>query len=301
MHALAFTLDDAPSVQEPGVSFEAARMDRCREILTRRGVAHCVAFVVGARALGHERALERWLMAGFELGNHTHVHEPASRQSAERFAESLARCDELLQRVGAFAGGGPKWFRFPHLDRGRDPAHRRQLALECEQLGYRIAPATIDLFDYPYEAPLVLATSRRNERDVARVEQRFLRTCLHQIEAAAATFGGIAPALRGGAMSITAEARAVRHVAFAHFGPIAERNLDAVLDLLRAHAFELCSLSAALDHPVYRSFEGDFARNGLVIPAARRDLRSRIRRGLAIATWRLGSFDRGRYGPLRPY
>jgi peptidoglycan/xylan/chitin deacetylase (PgdA/CDA1 family) len=286
MPALAFTVDDAPSVQEQGVSFDAERMDRCRELLTRRGISHCVAFVVGARARGHEAALERWLAAGFELGNHTHEHVPASRQPLARFAESLARCDELLQRVGAFAAGRPKWFRFPHLDRGGNQAQRAQLARECEKLGYRIAPATIDFFDHPYEAPLAAALSRGNERDAARVQQRFLNTCRHQLETIAAAFGEQTPALS--------------HIGFVHFGPIVDRNLDAILGLLRSHEYEPCSLSAALDHPVYRSFASDLTRGGLVVPASRRDLQSRIRRRLTIAAARLRSLGRSRYGPLRP-
>jgi peptidoglycan-N-acetylglucosamine deacetylase len=214
------------------------------------------------------------------LGNHTYAHEPASRQAEERFAESLTRCDALLQRVGAFASGGPKWFRFPHLDRGRDPAHRRQLVLHCERLGYRIAPATIDLFDYAYDGPLAAAISRRSERDAARVERRFLRTCLEKIEAATTAFTEQTPALS--------------HVAYAHFGAIAERNLSAILDLLRSRKLELCSLGAALDHPVYRDFAADLTRNGLIVPAAPRDLRARIRRRLALAAERFIFFDRSR-------
>jgi peptidoglycan/xylan/chitin deacetylase (PgdA/CDA1 family) len=287
MPALALTLDDAPSVQEAGVSFEAARMDRCREILTRRGVPHCVAFVVGARAAGHEDVLERWLAAGFELGNHTYAHVPASGQTQDVFAEAIARCDELLRRVGAIAADRPKWFRFPHLDRGRDPAHRGQLALQCEKLGYRIAPATIDLFDYAYEAPLAAAISERDERAAARVEQRFLRTCLWKLDEAAAAFRAQAPSLP--------------HIGYAHFGPVAERSLDAILDLVRARELELCSLSAAVDHPVYEDFAADLTRDGLVLPTARRDLSTRIRRRLALATALLTSFDRDRYGPRRPH
>jgi peptidoglycan/xylan/chitin deacetylase (PgdA/CDA1 family) len=273
MPSIAITIDDAPSVHEAGVPFDAERMDRCREILLRCGVSQCVAFVVGARARGHERALERWLAAGFELGNHTYEHAPASRQSRQRFAESLARCDELLQRVGAFDGDRLKWFRFPYLDRGRGPAQRRQLELECGKLAYRVAPATIDFLDHPFETPLADAISRDDERGVRRVERRFLRTCLDTIELASAAFAEQMPALA--------------HVGYAHFGPMAERNLPAVLDLLRSRGFAACSLSSALDHPVYRGFAADLACNGLVLPTASRDPRGRLKRGLAGARRRL--------------
>ena len=118
---LAFTLDDGPSVAEEGVPFDPSRMDRCREVLQRHGIPHCVAFVIGSRC-ADKAALERWLQAGFELGNHTHDHKRASDLSVAQFVESLTRCDELLNEVGAFEGDRPRWFRFPCLDRGRGSA-----------------------------------------------------------------------------------------------------------------------------------------------------------------------------------
>jgi hypothetical protein len=285
MRSLALTLDDAPSMHEPGVPFDAARMDRLREILTRRGVAHCVAFVVGERARGRERMLERWLDAGFELGNHTHAHAPASRESDRDFEQSLDRCDTLLRRVGAFSVNRPKWFRFPHLDRGRDPVQRARLVSACERLGYRIAPATLDLFDHAYEAPLAAALERGRPTVTVRVERRFMRTCR----------ASITPAL-----SAATDRNPIPQVAFAHFGLVMERNLEAVLDLLQAHEFDLCSLSTALDHPLYHGFGADLTCNGLVISAVPQDLRHRIVRRLERTVDRLRPVDGLRYGPLCP-
>ena len=102
------------------------------------------------------------------------------------------------------------------------------------------------------------------------------------------------------AAAISTHAPALAHVGYAHFGPIAERSLDAILGLLQARGFALCSLSAALDHAVYRSFATDLTRNGLIVSEAPRDLCSRIRRRLELLVDRIPSFDRRRYGPLRP-
>jgi peptidoglycan/xylan/chitin deacetylase (PgdA/CDA1 family) len=284
MPKLAFTLDDAPSVQEPGVPLDPARMDRCRKVLSEWGVKHCVAFVVGSRCEGHEAVLERWLDAGFELANHTHWHRYASQLTEREFADDVARCDELLTRAGAFEGGRTKWFRFPHLDRGRDARQRQRRAALCEQLGYRQAPASIELLDYLFEAQLVAALRRGDAYDAVRVEQRFLNVCLTTLREKAAWAEAQTPALP--------------LIGYAHFGQVAERNLAGMLHLLRAYAFELCPLEEAAAHPVHAAFNDDFARSGLVLPNERGSLRQRLTQRIAALTERLDWFDQRRYGPL---
>jgi hypothetical protein len=281
---LAFTLDDAPSVQEPGVPVDPARMDVCREVLGQWGVKHCVAFVVGSRCEGHEVALERWLGSGYELANHTHCHRYASRLTDADFAADLRRCDQLLQRVGAFDGGRTKWFRFPHLDRGRDAAQRRRLDTVCRDLGYRNAPASVELLDYLYEAPLAAALDRGDEHDALRVEDRFLRVCLDTLEQKAVWAEAQQPPLP--------------LIGYAHFGGVAARNLAGMLHLLLSLGFELCPLTTAADHPVHRVFNADFERNGLVLPAGRLGLRPRLTKRIAPLTERLDLFEQRRYGPL---
>lgn len=281
---LAFTLDDAPSVNEPGVHVDPGRMDLCREVLEQWGVRDCVAFVVGSRCEGYEPMLERWLCAGFEVANHSHSHRYASRLTDLEFAEDLRRCDALLQRVGAFDAGRLKWFRFPHLDRGRDPAQRRRFDAVLTDLGYRVAPASLELLDYLFEVPLAAALDRGDEHDAIRVDDRFLRVCQGTLNDKAAW----------------AEAQSPRLplIGYAHFGGVAARNLAGMLHLLQAQGFELCSLVTAMDHPVHRAFDADFDKNGLVLPAEPSALRERLTHRIAPLTERLNLFEQRRYGPL---
>lgn len=284
MPTLAFTLDDGPSVAEPGVPANPERMDRCREILLDWSVRDCVAFVIGSRCGGHEGALERWLDAGFELANHTHFHRYASKLTDREFARDLAQCDALLRRVGAFESGRTKWFRFPHLDRGRDAAQRRRLDAICSDLGYRMAPASLELLDYLYEAPLVAALDRGDDLGVVRVEQRFMSVCLDTLRDKAAWAAAQTPALP--------------LIGYAHFGQVAVRNLAGMLHLLRAQGFELCPLSTAADHPMHRAFNADFERNGLVLPDEPPSRRARAIQRIAPLTEQLNLFEQRRYGPL---
>jgi hypothetical protein len=253
-------------------------------VLEQWGVEHCVAFVVGSRCEGYEPMLERWLRAGFEVANHSHWHRYASTLTELEFAQDLTRCDELLQRAGAFDAGRTKWFRFPHLDRGRDAAQRRRFHAVCHDLGYRIAPASLELLDYLFEVPLAAALDRGDEQDATRVDDRFLRVCLDTLTDKAAW----------------AEAQSPRLplIGYAHFGGVAARNLAGMLHLVNAQGFELCPLVTAMDHPVHRAFDADFEKNGLVLPDGPTALRERLAQRLAPLTERLNLFEQRRYGPL---
>lgn len=288
---IALTLDDAPSVAgradvAPG---DPSRMDRILEVLQRGQVRDCAAFVIGRMAAGEERRLARWLEAGYALGNHTFGHANADRVEPEEFLRDVERCDALLDSIGAFAQGRPRLFRYPYLRRPGHPERRRWLEDRIETLGYRIVPAGLDTFDYQFEVPLGRSVARQDAARIARVEERFLTAATR--------------ALVGDARALEAhERRSVRHVAFAHFGIVADRCLDRLVDRLRAAGATFVPLAEALEDPIYLRYRVEEAANGRVAGAlVPRSLAGRIRRWAVGQSMRLGLFAQREYGPLRPH
>lgn len=92
---VALTIDDGPS-------------ERTGEILDLLEAhdARATFFLIGERVAERPSAVDRIVEAGHEIGNHTMVEEPSIRMSEDRFEESLARADALLERWG-----DPRWFR----------------------------------------------------------------------------------------------------------------------------------------------------------------------------------------------
>jgi len=285
---LALTLDDAPSIAESGVPADPAIMDAIRETLKSNGVRHCVAFVIGRVAMGHEGTLERWLADGYELGNHTFEHPRAGRVDVATFIDSVRRCDELLERIGAFQPGKPRWFRFPYLSRGRDRTARDEIHAACEGLGYRIAHASADFHDDRFEQPLERAKRAGDGAAVATVGNRYEQVALGSLRHAAnrmlRTQGRIAPL-----------------VPYGHFGPITRDRLDGILASLRAARTELCTLDEAMTDPVYRSFDADRSRDGLVTSTLPRSPLTRAVARMARLSERAGVAGQRRYGPRWPY
>lgn len=261
MLRIALTCDDAPTIAADGprVPADPSRMDVLRETLQRTGVEHCVAFVIGAH-VKDPGPLQRWLGAGFELGNHTWEHAPASGLDARAFEDSVRRCDEVLENVGAFDGDRIRWFRFPYLDYGRDDSHRAALTGVLAQRGHRVAHATVDLYDDRFEHALGAADLSAQAWRQRVIGQRYERTALRSLRAAVRSFGD----------------RGVPQVPYFHFGPTSTRFLPGVLSQLKREGVQYVSLDDALSHPALQRERG----TGLVLAHGTASLAKRLGRRL---------------------
>jgi peptidoglycan/xylan/chitin deacetylase (PgdA/CDA1 family) len=260
-------------------------MDEVRELLVARGIGHCVAFVVGAAAQDHRAPLQRWLQAGYELGNHTYDHEGAQQLSADRVMASIERCHRLLEQLGAFDGARPRWFRFPMLDRGRDRDHRAEIQRRCEALGYRIAHASVDFFDHRFEQAYLDAGAGRQADAIAARYRRVARESLR---------------LTSWAMQ-RAHGRDAISVPYFHFGAVSLHAVPDILDDAARAGAEWCSLQEAMDQRPYAAFDRDWDASGLVLFPLQRSLPFRVGRRLARLSEAAGVAQQRRYGPRFPY
>lgn len=285
---IAITCDDAPSIApvEKTLELDPTRLDRVRAALKNARVPSCVAFVIGRHGRGHTDALERWLAAGYELGNHTDDHVASSGTSVAHFRESIEACDGLLEGLGSFQEGRRRWFRFPYLDRGRDPSSRQELAACYHRVGYLLAPATVDLFDHPYEGPLAHAMMAQDRAATERVCGRYVRAALASVEGTSARL-----ALLGHANAPL--------IAYLHAGEVSARALGDVLEALQRGGVEWCSLDEAVEHPIYRTYDADFEQSGIVL-GRHPSLLVRGLGRLARASERWSLFGQERLGPVWP-
>ena len=81
-------------------------------------------------------ALNMWLDAGFELGNHTYAHTSLNRAGLKEFEESVIQGETVTRLLQAQHKMTMRYFRHPYLDTGRDLQTRR----EAEAFGEDLAP-----------------------------------------------------------------------------------------------------------------------------------------------------------------
>jgi peptidoglycan/xylan/chitin deacetylase (PgdA/CDA1 family) len=94
------------------------------------------------------KALQMWLDAGFELGNHTFAHTSLNRAGRKEFEDAIVQGEPVTTLLLAQHKMKLRYFRHPYLDTGRDLQTRREVEAFLVARGYRIAPVTLDAWDW---------------------------------------------------------------------------------------------------------------------------------------------------------
>lgn len=97
----------------------SARMDDLVSWLSGKGIP-ALFYCRGDRLEENRAAAVRAAKKGFILANHTYTHQRASEKDLEWITGDIERCEGILQEIYSEAGvtTPPRYFRFPHIDRG---------------------------------------------------------------------------------------------------------------------------------------------------------------------------------------
>lgn len=238
---IAVTFDDLPAVRS---SDPIAVQQR----LTRDLLAHLTSRkiptvgLVNTRKLAtpeHAALLDRWLEAGFELGNHTHSHPDLHRVTPEAFEEDIVQGETPLRDVIRRHGGKFRYFRHPFLHTGRTDAVRARIDAFLAKRGYTVAPVTIDNSEWIFARAYDLADDAQKQKVVdAYLDYMMAKVAYHDAEAKKLFDREIRQVLLVHANALNAEA----------FGALADRMTKA------GHRF--ITLERALEDPAYQSKDG---------------------------------------------
>jgi len=96
------------------------------------------------------KSLNLWLDNGFELGNHTFAHTSLNRVPLQAWEEEVIRGETVTRQLLAQHKMKLRYLRHPYLDAGADLQTRREAEAFLTARGYRIAPITMDAWDWMY-------------------------------------------------------------------------------------------------------------------------------------------------------
>lgn len=154
---VSITIDDLPAASAPTMSAAEITQMTTKLLTTIRDQKVPVVGFVNEKKLYKlgevdERinALKMWLDYGFELGNHTYSHASLNKTPLAAWEEEVMRGETVTSMLMAQHKMKLRYFRHPYLDTGRDPETRRQAEQFLTQRGYRIAPITLDAWDWMY-------------------------------------------------------------------------------------------------------------------------------------------------------
>jgi peptidoglycan/xylan/chitin deacetylase (PgdA/CDA1 family) len=96
--------------------------------------------------------LERWVAAGLELGNHTYSHPDLHTTALPDFQTEVLNGERVTRQLLASRGMTLEFFRHPFLHTGRSLQIKSSFEAFLRSHGYRVAPVTVDNYDYVFAA-----------------------------------------------------------------------------------------------------------------------------------------------------
>jgi len=191
--------------------------------------------------------LRKWLAANLALGNHTYSHLDFHSATRETFERDVARGEVITGQLLRDAGKTPRFFRHPFLHTGRTLAARRELEQFLAERGYRVAPVTIDNYDYVFAAAYERTPDAAARDKIADEYVRYLTAVVSYYEQ----------------QSTAIVSREIRHILLLHANILNARTLDAIVEMLRDRGYTFVSLERALEDPAYASADTFIGPGGI--------------------------------------
>lgn len=238
---IAITIDDLPVHGPHPASMDANAANAAMiAALRSAGVPGVHVFINGASLQKHPEtmaALEAWDSAGIPIANHGWAHRNLNEMSVEEFDREVALNEPLLTRFGP--PGEWRWFRYPFLAEGNDPAKRLAARTALARRGYRIAGVSMDFSDWKWSAPYTRCADAADSAAIADLE----RTYLEAAEASLHAKRRLGRDLYG---------RDIPHVLLLHVSAFSARMMPRLIALYRKANVRFVTLAQAHSDPAYR-------------------------------------------------
>jgi peptidoglycan/xylan/chitin deacetylase (PgdA/CDA1 family) len=184
------------------------------------------------------QALAVWLDSGLDLGNHTFSHLSLNRGGLQAFEEDVVRGETVTRLLLKQHKMNLSFFRHPYLDTGRDLQTRREAEAFLAARGYRVAPVTVDAWDWMFGAVYEDAKKRGD----TNLQQELVRQYLAHTDAVLTWTEQLSRDLVG---------YQIKQILLLHANQMEADHLNDVLDLLRKRGYRFISLGDALADPAY--------------------------------------------------
>jgi peptidoglycan/xylan/chitin deacetylase (PgdA/CDA1 family) len=184
------------------------------------------------------KALRMWLDYGFELGNHTFSHTSLNQVGLQVWEDDVVQGESVTRLLLAEHSMKLRYFRHPFLDTGRDLETRRQAEAFLVARGYRIAPVTLDAWDWMYAGVYEDAKKRGDTALADEITRSYLSysdQVLAYSEQLSKQTIGYEP----------------KQILLLHSNQLEADHIGELLDVMRKRGYRFITLGDALSDPAY--------------------------------------------------
>ena len=242
---IALTFDDLPAASAGSMSGKEV-IEMTTKLLTtlREQKVPAIGFVNEAKLYkfgevdDRIKALSLWLDYGFDLGNHTFSHASLNRVGLKAWEEEVIRGETVTRMLLAQHNMTMRFLRHPYLDTGTDLETRREAEAFLASRGYRVAPVTMDAWDWMYAG--VYEDARR--RGDSALEQQLVNSYLSYTNTVFDYYEKLSKELIG---------YEPKQVILLHGNWLEADHVSELLDLLRKRGYKFITLEDALGDAAY--------------------------------------------------
>jgi peptidoglycan/xylan/chitin deacetylase (PgdA/CDA1 family) len=184
------------------------------------------------------KALQTWLDYGFELGNHTFSHASLNQVGLKAWEDEVIQGESVTRMLLAQRKMKLRYFRHPYLDTGRDLQTRREAEAFLVGRGYRIAPITLDGWDWMF-AGLYEDAKKRND---TALQQQIVKDYLAYHDAVFAYSEQLSAKVVG---------YEPKQILLLHASNLEADHIGELLDVLRKRGYRFIPLEDALGDQAY--------------------------------------------------
>ena len=184
------------------------------------------------------KALRMWLDYGFELGNHTFSHPSLNQVGLKAWEDDVIQGESVTRMLMAEHKMKLRYFRHPYLDTGRDLLTRREAEAFLVERGYRIAPITLDGWDWMF-AGVYEDAKKRND---TALQQQIVKDYLAYHDAVFSYEEQLSAKIVG---------YEPKQILLLHASNLEADHIGELLDLLRKRGYRFITLQDALSDSAY--------------------------------------------------
>jgi peptidoglycan/xylan/chitin deacetylase (PgdA/CDA1 family) len=244
---IAITIDDLPFVSELNLKHAEESTDKLLGKIKKNGIK-AVGFVnekyvVRLGEIDNRVAmLERWLLNGNQLGNHTFSHASFNTTSLDDFKTELLKGEVITSELNKKYRETKKYFRYPFLQTGPDSLKKYGFEKVLAKLGYINAPVTIEADDWYFNKVYMDAMKAGNKELMKNVAEKYIKHNSDYFDYY---------------LKLTQEVagRPIKHIFLCHANALNADYFDELCKVMIDKGFSFISLDEALTDEIYKHKE----------------------------------------------
>ena len=238
---IAITVDDLPA--NGNISTQTTRMEIAEKVLSVLKKHH----ITGVYGLTNSNTvdntpngiaiLQEWLKAGHALGNHTSHHLDLAKTNSAAYITDIQKNESILNQF--MANRDYHYFRYPFLSEGNTQEKRDTVRNYLSKNNYKIAPVTVDFFEYEWNDPYVRCLNKQDKKSIAWLKKTYLLQANNAL-------------VISHELSKMLFNRDIKNVLLIHINSFTAEMLDELITNYEKQNITFISLKDALSDPIYQ-------------------------------------------------